>query len=89
MRDCQRARTSDQTTNKSRNILRKLGFLVFNMAVGQEVHIEISQEISMSLNKTDKVPELQMKQQIYPEIFKETRILSVQYGRGPRSSHRD
>ena len=43
--------TPDQTTNESRNILRKLGFLVFNMAVGQEVHIEISQEVSTSSMK--------------------------------------
>ena len=69
--------------------IRKLGFLVFNMAVGQEVHIEISQEVSIWINKTVAVPETQIKQQINPEIFKETRILSVQYGRGPRSSHRD
>ena len=59
------------------------------MAVGQEAHIEISQEVSIWINKTDKVPEPQIKQEINPEIFKETRILSVQYGRGSRSSHRD
>ena len=59
------------------------------MAVGQEVHIYISQEVSMWIYKTAKVPEPQIKQQINPEIFKETSILSVQYGRGPRSSHRD
>ena len=63
---------------------------MFNMAVGKEVHIEISQEVTMSIPyKTVIVPEPQIKQQINPEVFKETRILSVQYGPGPRSSHRD
>ena len=39
------------------------------MALGQEVHIEISQEVSMWIYKTAKVPEPQMKQQIDPKTF--------------------